>query len=199
MSPLASPDDLLRTWFGEPGSPPLASSKKWFMKDEAFDRALREQFEPTLEAAARGELASWRSTPRERVALILLFDQISRNIYRGSPRSFAQDALARALTLEMLASGEDRSLTPVERYFVLMPLMHAEDVAVQRRCVSEFEALLAGATEDVRGLLTSAVEYAKRHAVIVERFGRFPHRNAILGRESTPEEVEFLGQPGSSF
>lgn len=199
MSALASPDDLLRLWFGEPGSPPLASSKRWFMKDEAFDAALRDQFGATHEAGVRGELAEWRATPRERMALVILFDQLSRNMFRGSPRSFAQDGLALAQTLEMLAAGEDRALTPVERYFVLMPLMHAEDVAMQRRCVAEFEALLAGCPAELTGLMTAAVDYAKRHAVIVERFGRFPHRNAILGRESTPEEVEFLAQPGSSF
>jgi len=199
MRDLASSDDLLQVWFGDPQSPPLASAKKWFTKDEAFDRALREQFEATLEAAARGELASWKSTPRGKVALIILLDQLSRNMFRGSPRSFTQDALALALTLEVLASGEDRALGPAFRYFVLMPLMHAEDVAHQRRCVAEFEALLADAPEDWKPLLTNAVDYAGRHAVIVERFGRFPHRNAVLGRESTPEEVEFLKQPGSSF
>jgi uncharacterized protein (DUF924 family) len=196
---LASPDDLLRVWFGEPGSSPFASSKKWFTKDEAFDRALREQFEETLDAAARGELDGWRASPREEVALVILLDQISRNIHRGTPRSFAQDELSRAVTLEMLAKGVDRTLGLAERYFVLMPLMHAEDVALQRRCVAEFEALLADTSEEARAMLTSAVDYAKKHAVIVERFGRFPHRNAILGRASTPEEIEFLGQPGSSF
>jgi len=199
MSALASPDDLLRAWFGEPGSPPLASSKQWFTKDDAFDRALRDRFEATLEAGARGELAAWRSTPRGRLALIVLFDQLSRNIFRGSPRAFTQDALALALTLDALASEEDRALAPLERYFVLMPLMHAEDAGLQRRCVAEFERLLAEVPEDLKGFLATAVEYAKRHAAIVERFGRFPHRNAVLGRTSTPEEIEFLKQPGSSF
>ena len=103
------------------------------------------------------------------------------------------------LSVAMLADGEDRALAPTERYFVLMPLMHAEDAALQQRCVAEFEALLAEAPAWAKGLFAGAVDYAKRHAAIVERFGRFPHRNAILGRASTPEEVAFLQQPGSSF
>lgn len=193
------PDDLLHAWFGAPGAPPLAAAKRWFTRDDAFDAALRERFGPALEAAIAGALDGWRTTSRGRLALIVLLDQVSRNIFRGTARSFAQDPLARALALEMLAAGEDRSLSPVERYFVLMPLMHAEDMALQRRCVEGFQALLDGAPEETRGLFESAVDYAQRHAVIVERFGRFPHRNAILGRDSTPEEVEFLRQPGSSF
>ena len=199
MNAMTSPDNLLHLWFGEPGSPPLAVSKQWFTKDEAFDRALRERFGPALEAGVRGELSSWTETPRGRLTLIVLFDQLSRNIFRNTPRAFAQDGLALALTHEALAGGDLGALTPVERYFVLMPLMHAEDVALQRRCVAEFEKLLAEAPGELTGLMTSAVDYAKRHAAIVERFGRFPHRNAILGRASTAEEVEFLKQPGSSF
>lgn len=199
MNAPTSPDDLLRVWFGEPGSPPLASSKKWFAKDEEFDGFLRDRFLGTLESGVRGELDAWKSTPRGRLALIILFDQLSRNMFRGSPRSFAQDALALALTLEALGAGEDRSLTPVERYFVLMPLMHSEDVVMQRRCVAEFEKLLAESPDEFKSLLASALDYAQRHAVIVERFGRFPHRNAVLGRESTAEEKAFLLQPGSSF
>lgn len=199
MSALASPEDVLRVWFGEPGSPPLASAKKWFSKDEAFDRALREQFQTTIEAGARGELEGWKATPRGLLSLVILFDQLSRNCFRGDPRGFAQDEHALALSLSALDSGQDRALSLVERYFLLMPLMHAEDVALQRRCVAEFEKVLAESDGDTRDLFTNAVDYAKRHAVIVERFGRFPHRNAILGRESTPEEVEFLKQPGSSF
>jgi uncharacterized protein (DUF924 family) len=201
MSIHAEPETLLHTWFGPPSRPPLEAAKRWFSKDEAFDRSLRTDFEAVLEAGIRGELAVWESTPRGRLALIVLFDQISRNIFRGTPRSFAQDPLALAQTLEALAKGEDRLLTPVERYFVLMPLMHAEDVAQQRKCVAEFEQLLSEtpAPKETHDLVVNALDYARRHAVIVERFGRFPHRNAILGRESTPEEKEFLTQPGSSF
>jgi uncharacterized protein (DUF924 family) len=199
MSVSTSPDDLLHLWFGKPGTSPLANSKQWFMKDDAFDQLLRDQFASTLEAAVRGELDGWKSTPRGRLALIILFDQLSRNMFRGNARSFAQDGLARALVLEALESGEDRKLIHVERYFLLMPLMHAEDVAMQRRCVTEFEHLVAESADDTKGLLTAALDYAQRHAAIVERFGRFPHRNVVLGRESTAEEKEFLQQPGSSF
>lgn len=201
MSILADPETLLHVWFGPPSRPPLETSKQWFTKNEAFDESLRSQFGETLEAGVRGELDAWKSTPRGRLALIVLFDQISRNIFRGTSRSFAQDPLALAQSLASLANGEDRLLTAVERYFVLMPLMHAEDVAMQHQCIAKFEQLAAEnpEPEDVHKLLINALDYARRHAVIVERFGRFPHRNGILGRESTAEEKEFLTQPGSSF
>lgn len=201
VSTHVDPEKLLHVWFGPPEQPPLAVSKQWFSKNDAFDQALRTQFEATLEAGVHGQLEAWKSTARGRLALIVLFDQISRNIFRGTSRSFAQDSLALEQTLDVLAKGEERFLTKIERYFVLMPLMHAEDVALQRKCVAEFEKLVAETPEpkDVRDLLLNALDYAQRHAVIVERFGRFPHRNAILGRESTPEEKEFLTQPGSSF
>ena len=196
---IATPEDVLSLWFGEPGSPLKEISGRWFKKDEAFDREVRDRFEATLEAASRGACDAWKQTPRGRLALVILFDQLSRNMYRGDARSFARDGDALALSIEALDGGLDATLSPVERYFLLMPLMHAESVTVQRRCVTEFERLRADAAPDLEGMLDSAVDYAKRHAVIVERFGRFPHRNRILGRASTPEEQEFLEQPGSSF
>lgn len=200
MNTHASSDTLLQVWFGDPEQP-LAVSAQWFKKNEEFDRRLREQFEATLDAGVRGELESWTASPRGRLALVILFDQFSRNIFRGTARSFAQDHLAQKLAVEALAKNEEQSLTPVERYFLLMPLMHAENVEYQRRCVGEFERLVAETPEPkaIHDLVATALDYAKRHAVIVERFGRFPHRNAMLGRESTPEETEFLKEPGSSF
>lgn len=199
MNEQATPDDLLNLWLGEPGSPPLALASQWYKKDEAFDRALRDRFEATLEAGVRGELGAWRSTPRGQLAAIILFDQLSRNMFRGTPRAFAQDALALALTTDALSNGSYEALSPIERSFALMPLMHAEDITSQRRCVAEFEKLAAEAPEELKKFLANSVDYARRHAAIVERFGRFPHRNETLGRASTPEEVEFLKQPGSSF
>lgn len=199
LTHLANPDEVLVFWLGEPGAPPLAQRAQWYKKDEAFDASMRTRFAATLEAAVRGELNSWEATPRGRLAKIILFDQFSRNMFRGTPRAFAQDKLAAALALESFDNGHYEAVAPVERGFVLMPLMHAEDLEHQNRCVTEFKKLAAEAPEDLVAYFTSMVDYAVRHAAIIERFGRFPHRNATLGRESTPEEVEFLRQPGSSF
>lgn len=192
-------EDVLVFWLGAPGSPPLAISPQWFKKDEQLDATIRTRFEATLEAAVRGELNTWQDSPRGRLALIILCDQFSRNMYRNTPRAFAQDPLALTLTLEALSNGHYEQLAPVERGFVLMPLMHAENNEHQDRCVLEFRRLAAEASADLVGYFKNCADYAERHAVIIERFGRFPHRNAILERESTPEEVEFLKQPGSGF
>lgn len=196
---MTSPEDILRFWLGEPGSDPLAKSSLWWKKDEAFDAECRRGFEAALEAGLRGELASWEKTPRGRLALVILYDQLSRNMYRGTPRAFAQDARARDIALRAVDVGDERVLGPVERQFLYMPFMHAEDVDLQRRCVACFERLVAEAPPDKRAYFENGLDYAKRHADIVERFGRFPHRNAILGREMTKDETEFLKQPGSSF
>jgi uncharacterized protein (DUF924 family) len=152
-----------------------------------------------LEAAVRGELDDWQTTSRGRLAKIILFDQFCRNMYRNTPRAFAQDALALALALEAFDNGHYAELQPVERGFVLMPLMHAESAEHQQKCVVEFKKLAAEAPADLVDYFANCADYAVKHAVIIERFGRFPHRNVILGRESTAEEVEFLKQPGSSF
>lgn len=192
-------EKVLTFWLGAPGSHPLAVSPQWFKRDDALDTTIRTTFDSILEAAVREELDDWHSTSRGRLAKIILFDQFSRNMYRNTPRAFAQDALALGLTLEAFDNGHYAELQPVERGFVLMPLMHAESKEHQGRCVLEFKKLAAEAPADLRDYFTNCAEYAVKHAVIVERFGRFPHRNAILGRESTLEEVELLKQPGSSF
>ncbi len=196
-----SPDDVLACWFSAPGDPPLTKSENWWKKDDAFDAELRERFGSTLEAGARGELAEWRSSPRGRLALVVLLDQMSRNIFRGTARSFAQDALAREVAVQALAAGDDRVLAPIEANFLLMPFVHAEDLALQQRGLHAYRALCDSLPEgdDVRGFLEKSMGYARMHMVIIERFGRFPHRNAILGRTTTDEEKEFLTQPGSSF
>lgn len=196
----ASPDDVIRFWLGEPGAPPLASADRWFKKDEVLDREIKERFEPVLERGVRGELASWETTPRGRLALVLVYDQLSRNMYRGTASAFAQDELARAVAMKALDAGDERSLTPIETSFLLMPFMHAEDLGLQKRCVEGFAKLHDEATDEgLRANFESSAKYARMHAAIIERFGRFPHRNAIVGRPSTSEEVDFLKQPGSSF
>jgi uncharacterized protein (DUF924 family) len=199
MTIAMDPEKVLTFWLGAPGSHPLAVAPQWFKRDDVLDTSIRTTFDSTLEAAVRGELDNWHSTSRGRLAKIILFDQFSRNMYRNTPRAFAQDALALGLTLEAFDNGHYVELQPVERGFVLMPLMHAENKAHQERCVLEFKKLADEAPADLRDYFTNCANYAVKHAVIVERFGRFPHRNAILGRESTLEEIEFLKEPGSSF
>lgn len=203
-APPPSPDDVLRFWFGEPGDPPLAKAELWWKKDDAFDCQIRERFQDALERGVCGELAEWETTPHGRRALIVLYDQFSRNMFRGTPRSFAQDPLARAVALAALEAGDERALPAAHAGFVLMPLMHAEDLALQHKCVDGFTRLRDEPNDgemDAKSLADAeaSVQYAHRHKDIIQRFGRFPHRNAILGRPSTPEETEFLKQPGSSF
>ncbi len=173
---------ILDFWF--------ASEDLWFKKDDAFDEIIRQRFVADHESAAAGGLADWRETPDGCLALIVLLDQFPRNMFRGTARAFATDALAINITETAVDRGFDQALPAVRRRFVYMPLMHAEDVDHQRRCVDLFEAL----ENDPGG-----VEYAIKHLEIIQRFGRFPHRNEILGRLSTPEEAAFLETPGSSF
>ncbi len=193
------PEDVLTFWLGPPGGSPLANATKWYTKNDAFDREIESRFGATLELASRGDLDTWRGTARERLALVIVLDQFSRNVYRGTPRAFAQDARACSCAREAMARGDERALGIIERTFLYMPLMHAEDVAAQRECVAKFEGLRDEAPPELRDYIQNGLEYARRHAEIVERFGRFPHRNAILGRTSSAEESAFLEQPGSSF
>jgi uncharacterized protein (DUF924 family) len=194
-----SPEEVLRFWLGEPGEPPLARSETWYKKDDDFDRQIRERFESLLEAGVRGELAEWKATPRGRLALVVMYDQFSRNMFRGAARMFAQDGLARDMALHAIGQGDEGQLTHVERQFLYMPFVHAEDVDLQRKGVAAFTRLRDQAPPDLRESFANALHYAKLHADIIERFGRFPHRNALLSRPSTREEELFLAQPGSSF
>jgi uncharacterized protein (DUF924 family) len=160
--------------------------KEWFRKDPAFDEQIRARFLALHEEAARGGLAHWSRSPRECLALIVLLDQFPRNLFRGSARAFATDPLALDTARHAIAAGYDRSLSEIERTFVYLPFEHSENLADQERALE----LFAGHAN---------YEWARKHWKIVRRFGRFPHRNAILGRPSTPAEVEFLKEPGSSF
>ncbi len=188
-------EDVLSFWFGIDGSP----REEWFRASDAFDAEIRSRFGEALERAARGELEEWKSTPRGRLALVVLLDQFSRNVFRGTPRAFAQDPRARALALEGIEGGQHHSLALLERSFLYLPLMHAEEVALQDRGVALFEELARAAPLELASYLQSCAKFARAHRDIVARFSRFPHRNAILGRESTAEETEFLKQPGSAF
>lgn len=197
-------DEVLSFWLGGDADPAGDVSDETFArywrKDPSFDAELRERFGALAERAARGELDAWAATPRGRVALVILLDQLSRNLYRGEARSFAQDQRAAALAVAGLDAGEHRTLRPMQAYFLIMPLMHAEDLGLQERCVELFDELAQFVSEPgLRKRFEDGADFARRHRDIVARFGRFPHRNVTLSRASTPEELEFLKQPGSGF
>ncbi|KFN50472.1 DUF924 family protein [Arenimonas composti] len=180
---IATAAEVLRFWFEE------SSPAQWFAVDPAFDAAIGERFAATLAAAARGELADWRTTPRGRLAEVIVLDQFSRNLGRGTPAAFANDVVALVLAQEAVAGGALAALSPQERAFLLMPYMHSESPRIHETA----ERLFGEHTPPVN------LDFERRHRAIVDRFGRYPHRNAILGRESTPGELEFLQTPGSSF
>ena len=172
-----------RIWFGEPDAPELIPQT---------DELIRERYGELTLAAARGALSAWESSPRRRLALIVLLDQFSRNIYRGSARAYAQDLQALSLTVSGMQLGADATLDPVERLFFYMPLMHAESLDVQEESVAAFRRLVEEAPAELRRTFESNLQYAIQHRGIIARFGRFPLRNRVLGRESTPDEVEWL-------
>jgi len=201
---VAAPDlaaiesEVLDFWFGAPGSAERDGERPvWFHKDPEFDRLIRRRFAPHVERAFAGELDPMRETARGALALIVTLDQFPRNMFRDSPRAFAGDAKARVTAGHALALGFDRGLSAYERWFIYMPFQHSENPDDQRRAVELFTTLAAQYPADAA--LASALDFARRHHDVIGRFGRFPHRNAILGRASTAEEEEFLKQPGSSF
>lgn len=194
--------DVLEFWFPADSS---RANALWWGKNPELDAEIRERFGATLSAAKAGELDPWANTAAGRLALIIVLDQLSRNILRGDPETFAADPQARALTVAGLELGHDRELRAIERLFFYLPLEHSEVLADQQRCVELMRTLAAdvaaepGVDDARRAQFESFIDYALRHQQIIARFGRFPHRNAVLGRTSTPEEIEFLTEPGSSF
>jgi uncharacterized protein (DUF924 family) len=191
---IASWAEVLEFWFGAPGAPEFGRPRaSWFQKSDAFDALLRDRFLATHEQAFAGALDPWGERPLSALALAVVLDQFPRNMYRGTPRAFAADPRALALAREVVARGFDEVLLPVQSWFVYLPFEHAEDLDAQRESLRRFERLAI----DAAGAGTFT--YAMRHYAVIERFGRFPHRNAILGRASTPEEIAFLARPGSSF
>jgi len=190
----ANPRDVVDFWFGAEGSPGRGRPRpEWFRKDPAFDAAIRARFGDAVEAALAGAFADWDAAPDRALARVLLLDQFTRNIFRDTPRAFAGDAQALVAAEAAVARGFDRALDPLQRWFLYLPYEHAEDAAMQRRSLALFEAL-ARETGNAEPL-----EWARRHADVIFRFGRYPHRNEVLGRASTPEEVAFLREPGSRF
>jgi uncharacterized protein (DUF924 family) len=187
-----TPADVLLFWFGSPGEHGKRQ-KRWFEKNTDFDREICERFLHLYEQAAAGNLAHWKNEPRHCLALIVLLDQFARNMFRGSPRAFAADPLALDAARYTVAQGYDRNMLPVERMFTYLPFEHSETLADQRTACELTKPL------DAFEETADAHRYALLHRDIIQRFGRFPHRNAILGRPSTPEEIAFLKQPGSGF
>jgi uncharacterized protein (DUF924 family) len=186
---------VLDFWFGAEDDPQhLLPREKWFVKDAAFDALIGQRFGDLIERALDGAIARWSAAAIGALAQILVLDQFTRNVFRGDARAFAGDPRALAAARALMASGQDRTLTGVQRQFVYLPFEHAEDLPAQREGLRLF-AQLERDQPEVGELLT----WAQRHHDIIERFGRFPHRNTALGRTSTPEELAFLQQPGSGF
>lgn len=198
-----TPKDVLEYWFGghDPDDPATGSRQAdlWWGHSEQSDRALQERFGETHEAAARGELDDWAQSADGRVALVIVLDQLSRSLHRGTPRAFEHDAAALRLTLAAVERGEDRTRPFFQRVFLYMPFQHSERITVQEQGCRVFEALRDEAPAPLRESARFYLGFMRRHRDVVARFGRFPHRNAILGRPSSAEELAFLQQPGSSF
>ncbi|WP_428267190.1 DUF924 family protein [Haliangium sp.] len=184
-------EQVLAYWFGPDGAG-ATTSHRWFTRDDAFDAEIRARFGDDYERAVAGQLDDWAITPRGRLALVILLDQFSRNLYRDHADAYAHDARAQRLCTEGIDRGLDRRLSAIERWFFYMPLMHAEDLDLQARSVSCFRQLVEDAPEAHRAACEGALRYAESHRDEIERFGRFPHRNQVLGRTSTPAELRFL-------
>ena len=186
------PTDVLAFWFGDP--PSAQARGEWFRKDAAFDALVLQRFGAALELALGGGLRHWDAEPAGALARIVVLDQFTRNAYRGTARAFAGDTLALAAARELVRGGGDQLLPPLQRWFAYLPFEHAEDLGAQALSLALFNALAAQdpGAEDAR-------VWAVKHHAVVQRFGRYPHRNAVLGRVSTAEEEAFLREPGSSF
>ena len=195
-------DDILDFWFGELDEQGCANPnqrKLWWQKSDEFDRTIRHQFLDDYEAIVAGDVERWRSTARGTLATIIVLDQFSRNMFRDTPKMYSADPLAREVCCEGLEAGFDEELAFDERVFFYMPLEHSESIADHELCREAFTRLRDTAPESLVPDADYYLDYARQHRVIVDRFGRYPHRNAILGRASTDEELEFLKEPGSSF
>jgi uncharacterized protein (DUF924 family) len=185
---------VLDFWFLPAGHPDYGAYREaWFKKDAAFDEEIRSRFSHDLELAVKGGYDHLAVTPPLALAVVVILDQFSRNLFRGHARAFAGDARAYAIADAAIRAGFDQALLPVQRVFLYLPFEHRETLVDQARCMTLYGSLPPGELRD------NCLDYGRRHQVIIERFGRFPHRNAALGRPSTPEEEAFLKEPGSSF
>lgn len=192
----AAPEEaqaVLAFWFDP------AHREAWFATDPQFDAAIRARFAQTLQRAANDELQHWTATPEGWLALLIVLDQFPRNLYRRHAHAWQHDPSAQQLALWGIAEGLDRRLPPLQRVFAYMPLEHAEQLELQQRCVSLFETLCSALPVQERQHYTGFLDYARKHQAVIARFGRFPHRNAVLGRANTPEEAAYLAEPGAGF
>jgi uncharacterized protein (DUF924 family) len=196
------PEEVLDFWFADATCSPEAARRRvelWFQASVTFDRQIAERFGHLPDAAAGGALDAWKAEPRSALALVVVLDQFPRNAFRGTPRAFAFDGSARAVALAALEAGFAERLHPLEAAFFGLPLEHAEDLPLQHRCVAHYEWLRDRVPESFRELFGEFVDYGRRHRDVIERFGRFPHRNAMFGRESTAEERDYLDAGGEKF
>jgi uncharacterized protein (DUF924 family) len=195
MDTPADAQAVIDFWFGAEGTPEHGQVRtEWFRKDAAFDAQIAQRFGPLVEEALAGGLAHWAEQPAGALARIVLLDQFTRNMFRDTARAFAGDALALAAARSLVADGADAALRPEQRVFAYLPFEHDERLAMQDESVRLFTALAAEAPA-----LQNMLDYAHKHRAVIARFGRFVHRNALLGRASTPEERAFLKEPGSRF
>jgi uncharacterized protein (DUF924 family) len=195
-------EEILAFWFGRATADAAAAqarSKLWFRATPAFDRELVQRFGALPDRIRAGEFDAWRLAPRTALARILALDQFPRNLHRGSARAFAYDAAALAAATDALERNHDEALHPLEAVFVYLPFEHAEDAAMQARAVERFERLRARAPRALAALFDGYLDYAQRHARVIARFGRFPHRNDILGRPATAAELAYLAGGGQRF
>ncbi|CAI8857727.1 DUF924 domain-containing protein [Pseudomonas sp. IT-P258] len=193
---------LLDWWFGNSGSAREVAAQKgrlWFGKRDSQDLEARERFGDLAEQALAGGLTEWMQRPEGWLALVLLLDQIPRMIFRDTPKAFSGDSRAQKLVAQGIAADFDRQLQPIQRVFIYLVFEHSENLAVQNEGVSRYIELVAQQPEVDRALFADYLDFAERHQRVIAQFGRFPHRNAVLGRESTAEEIEFLSGPGSRF
>ena len=205
-APVASPaemmteniDSVLEFWFGRGATAAEINAEKealWWSKNDALDREITARFAPLVAAVAAGGRSEWEASPRGQLALIICTDQFPRNMHRGSPEAFAHDPFA----LRIAKRCDAAQLRPIERVFAYLPFEHSEELAEQERSVALFEKLAADAPPSEQKLFADTLDFARKHYDIIKRFGRFPHRNAALGRETSAEEAAFLREPGSSF
>jgi len=197
-----SPDEIVQFWFADTANDPARAAARnefWFKSSSETDALIRERFTPAVEAAAQGELAAWADAPRSALALVLLLDQFPRNMWRGTGRAFAHDPQALTTAQHAVASRYLRQLAPVEQAFLLLPYQHSESVENQRASVRLSDEITLAAPPAWRPLMEYYGKFAKQHRDLIERFGRFPHRNRVLWRESTAEEKAYLSTGGATF
>ncbi len=189
----ARPQAVLDFWFDP------AHAAHWFAANADFDAQIRQRFATAVKAAMQGQLDGWVTRPDSWLALLILLDQFPRNLYRGDAQAWAADVKAQRVALSGLDDGLDQALPPLQRVFAYLPLEHAENTGLQQRSVALFEVLQTQAPPDQRERYAGFLDYARRHREVIARFGRFPHRNAVLGRAHTPDEASYLAQPGAGF